>query len=136
MTIVNYFGRGSALKNKNKSNIIIVAVVIIFYFLGYMMIVMLNDISQDSILFMGGEIQIASISGIIASLQMMISVTLSGINLRFARISAHLLPLFSAISTTLYIMRSSNPTAIPGVTMQIVCFIAVIIIHGLIKRRE
>lgn len=136
MTIVNYFGRGSALKNKNKSNIIIVAVFIIFYFFGYMMIVMLNDISQDSILFMGGEIQIASISGIIASLQMMISVTLSGINLRFARISAHLLPLFSAISTTLYIMRSSNPTAIPGVTMQIVCFIAVIIIHGLIKRRE
>lgn len=136
MTIVNYFGRGSALKNKNKSYILIVAVFIIFYFLGYMMIVMLNDISQDSILFMGGEIQIASISGIIASLQMMISVTLSGINLRFARISAHLLPLFSAISTTLYIMRSSNPTSIPGVTMQIVCFIAVIIIHGLIKRRE
>lgn len=136
MTIVNYFGRGSALKNKNKSNILIVAVFFIFYFFGYMMIVMLNDISQDSIPFMGGEIQIASISGIIASLQMMISVTLSGINLRFARISAHLLPLFSAISTTFYIIRSGNPTAIPGVTMQVVCFIAVIIIHGLIKRRE
>lgn len=123
------------MKNKNKSGILI-AFSIFIYFLCYALIVNFNNYYGVSFDLLNGKLKISSLSGILVSLQMMISVTLAGINIRFARICAHLLPLFSIVSMAMYIIRSGDPEAIPGITMQTVCFIAVLIIYGQIKKRE
>jgi len=129
------------LKDRNKNSsangkacVILLSVI---YFILYFMIVAVNK-SPDEAGFnlFGHRLILSSCNGILISLQTLICIIFSGMAGKSAKVLSHLLPVFSILSTLIFIIRDQNPEGIPGITMFLVTFLAVSVIYRQIKSRE